>query len=156
MSNNAPTTFLSTNSALVVSHVTVLQGIINRLATSSASCKTWCLTLVASAISLAGATRTPAIVTAALVPIIIFGFLDTMYLAQERAYRRLYWTIVDKIRNGTYGLSDAFETEAQVQLSARFKTLGSWAIWPVYGVLLVLYFLARASGWLALLASQKA
>src|ERR1700730_1981892 len=79
----------------VVAHITLLQGIINRLANNSASCKTWCLTLVAALISLAGATRVPAIVTGALVPIVIFGFVDAMYLAQEHAYRDLYTRVVD-------------------------------------------------------------
>jgi hypothetical protein len=153
MSNSGPNpTFLSANSALVVSHVSLLQGIINRLATSSASCKTWCLTLVASVVSLAGATRTPAIVTAALVPIIIFGFLDTKYLSQERAYRALYASIVQKIHDGSYNLADTFEAKTSVSFSAWFKTLGSWAIWPIYGALLVAYFTAHCQGWLALLA----
>jgi hypothetical protein len=145
-------TFLSASGALVVAHVGLLHGIINRLATSSASCKTWCLTLVTSVVSLAGATRTPAIVTAALVPVLIFGFLDTMYLSQERAYRDIYANIVRKIHDGTYALADTFNAEASPSLSIRFKTLASWAIWPVYGGLLAVYVTARCAGWLALLA----
>src|SRR5262245_14436128 len=93
----------------VTAHITLLQGIINRLATASASCKTWCITLVAALVSLAGSTRVPVIVTVALVPVVVFAFLDTMYLAQERAYRDLYKRIVDEIRAGTYSRANTFE-----------------------------------------------
>src|ERR1700730_5201974 len=58
----------------VTTHISMLQGIINRLANNSGSCKTWCLTVVSALLSLAGATHLPAIVTFALVPVVIFGF----------------------------------------------------------------------------------
>src|SRR5713226_7192935 len=90
----------------VIAHIGLLQGVINRLANNSASCKTWCLTLVGALVSLAGATHIPGIITFALVPVAIFGFLDSMYLAQERSYRDLYRGIITKIRNGSYGSAD--------------------------------------------------
>jgi len=142
---------LSTNGPLVVSHLTLLQGVVNRLSTSSASCKTWCLTLVGSMVSVAGMTRTPAIVTGALVPIFIFGFADTMYLSQERAYRDLYASIVKKIHDGDYALGDTFNAEAKTSSATHRAALRSWAILPVYGGLLAFYVLAHYAGWLALL-----
>src|SRR5580704_1167163 len=104
----------------VVAHVNLLQGIVNRLAGNSASCKTWCLTLVGALVSLAGATHVAGIVTFALVPVVIFGFMDTMYLAQEKAYRDLYGDIVARIRNGSYSLADAYAAGAPL-LSSHFR-----------------------------------
>src|SRR5262249_4064377 len=69
-------------------HINLLQGIINRLANNSSSCKTWCLTLTGALLSLAGATKVPALVVFVILPILILRYLDSRYLAQERAYRR--------------------------------------------------------------------
>ena len=81
-----------------MAHINMIQGIINRMAGASASCKTWCITLVAALLSLAGSTKVPALATVSLLPIGIFGFLDFMYLAQEKAFRNLHGRIVAKIR----------------------------------------------------------
>src|SRR5260370_25192768 len=118
------------NSA-VSAHIGLLQGIINRLAGNSASCKTWCLTLVGALVSLAGATHVPGIVTFALVPVVIFGFLDTMYLSQERAYRDLYARVVKAIRDRKYGLDTAYEARAPLKSWSFFGSLTSWSVYPI-------------------------
>jgi len=135
-----------------MAHMNLLQGIINRLANNSASCKTWCLALVGALVGLAGATKSPVIISYALLPILLFACLDAMYLAQERAYRQLFHKVVDKIRAGKYMLGDAFETDAQFGLSGFFRALLSWAVLPIYLGLIVLglivaYVVARNTGW---------
>lgn len=140
----------------VTAHVNLLQGIINRLANNSASCKTWCITLVGALVSLAGATRVPGIVTFALVPVVIFGFMDTMYLAQERAYRELYGEVINMIRDKTYSHANVFEARAPLRFSMFWSTLASWSIFPVYLGLISMYAVAHFTGWLnALTASSK-
>ncbi len=117
----------------VTAHINLLQGIINRLANNSASCKTWCLTLVAALLSLAGATHVPGIITFAVVPVMVFGFLDGMYLAQERAYRDLYRTCVEAIRGRSYTLQYAYDARAPIGKGGFFlrSVLGqsSQSIW---------------------------
>src|SRR5689334_1539318 len=81
---------LTHNDPATTAHINLLQGIINRLANTSASCKTWCLSIVAALLSLAGSTHNPNLITVALVPVMVFGFIDMMYLAHETAYRELY------------------------------------------------------------------
>jgi hypothetical protein len=136
----------------VMAHITLLQGVINRLATQSSSSKTWCLTLVAALISFAGATKIPGIVTFALVPVLVFGFLDTMYLAQEKAYRDLFGSIAELVRDGKYGRDQLFSASAPVSSKHVFHALRSWSIWPVYGGLLAGYVIAQRSEWLAALS----
>ena len=130
-----------------MAHVNLLQGIINRLANNSTSCKTWCLALVSALIGLAGANKSLGIASYALFPVLLFGCLDAMYLAQERAYRQLYRKVVDKIRAGKYVLADAFETDARFGLSGFFRALLSWAVFPIYLGLIVAYVVARHTGW---------
>src|ERR1700676_1584858 len=125
----------------VIAHVNLLQGIVSRLAANSASSKTWCLTLVAALVSLTGATHSPGIVTFSLVPIVIFGFMDMMYLAQEKAYRALHARIVKKIRDGSYALGDAYEAKAPTGWNHIGSSLVSWSIFPVYGGLILIYFI---------------
>jgi hypothetical protein len=135
----------------VTTHINLVQGIINRLANNSSSCKTWCLALVGALLSLAGAIKSPAIGTFALVPVVIFGFVDTMYLAQEKAYRALYGRILVAVQNRAYPLSSAFDATAERTLSDIGWALGSWSIWPIYGGLILAYVVASCSGWIALL-----
>ena len=91
-------------STAATAHLNMLQAIITRLAGNSAQCKTWCVAIVSALFGLAGATKSGRIAVAAIVPILVFGFVDAAYLADERAYRVLYNRIVAKIRDNTYGL----------------------------------------------------
>jgi hypothetical protein len=145
--------FWPADNSAVTAHINLLQSIIARLANNSASCKTWCLLLVSAFISFAGATRTPSMITFALVPVLIFGFMDAMYLAQERAYRDLYGRIVTSIRSGAYGRNDVFEAGAPVDSSGLSSALRSWSIFPVYGGLILGYLVAYQAGWLPVLTA---
>src|SRR5262249_38668016 len=136
----------------VTAHLNMLQGIITRMGTNSVSCKTWCLTLTSAIIGLAGATHSPAIVGFVLVPIVLFGFIDMMYLAQESAYRDLYNRVVAKVRATKYDLACSFEAEAPIRGVDVLSAIGSWAVLPVYLGLILAYFAAQSAGWIATLA----
>ncbi len=142
---------LPADSPAVMAHINLLQGIINRLANNSASCKTWCLALVGALLSLAGATHSPVVAYFTIVPVLIFGFVDTMYLTQETAYRALYGGIVTSVRQQKYKLDDAFEARAPWTSSDVCHATKSWSIWPIYGGLIVIYIVASIHGWTPLL-----
>jgi hypothetical protein len=152
----APSPLYHADNPAVTTHINLLQGIINRLAGNSSSCKTWCLALVSALLGLAGATHNPAIVTFALVPVVIFAFVDTMYLARERAFRDLYARIVQAVRDDRYERSSVFDTSAVRNADHVLWALGSWSIWPIYGGLIVAYIVAAQRGWLDLLAAAPA
>jgi uncharacterized membrane protein len=157
MSERAPDTtkssFLPPDNAAVLAHVALLQAIIARLAGDSASCKTWCLAVVAALLSLAAATHVSGVVTFALVPVVLFGFIDTMYLAEEKAYRDLYAAIVGRIRSGQYALAEVFEARAPISICGFLSALGSWSILPVYLGLIAMYVVASYEGWLKVLTA---
>lgn len=131
---------LPVDNAAVLAHVALLQSIITRLANNSAACKTWCLTLVAALLGLAGATHVATIIGFSLIPVIIFGIIDTMYLATEKAYRDLYEAVIGRIRSGKYNLHEVFEARAPVTISCFVWALLSWSIAPVYLGLVVICF----------------
>jgi hypothetical protein len=122
------------------------------LTNNSASCKTRCLVIVSALLGLAGATHASGIVPFALVPVVIFGCLDGMYLAQERAYRSLYTRIAQAVRDGSYGRGHAYELHAPPPSFISFlSALASWSIYPVYLGLILTYAVAAWAGWLAVL-----
>jgi hypothetical protein len=125
----SPTTNPVANSVAVSTHVLMLQGIISRLATNSAYCKTWCLTLIAALVSLAGATHTPGLVQFTLAPLLIFGLLDMRYLAREREEK--------------YSLDAVYNAQVAVSVGDFLRGFISWSTGPVYGALVVVYVIAQ-------------
>ena len=74
---------LGVESPAVQSHLAMLQGVIGRLAGNSASCKTWCVSLVSAlAVVVAQSGKVQLLLIAAL-PILLFAALDSYYLGLE-------------------------------------------------------------------------
>jgi hypothetical protein len=138
-----------------VAHINLLQGIIARLAGASASCKTWCSTLVGALLGLAGAVHVAQFVLAAVIATVLLVYLDILYLIQEIAYRRLYNSIVHSIRTGTYKIENVYVAIASRELSDVGSAIISWSILPFYGALAAAYCYARWSGALDLLIKAK-
>ena len=129
-----------------IAHLNMLQAIVTRLAANSAQCKTWCVAIVSALFGLAGATKSGRIAVAAIIPILVFGFVDAAYLANERAYRDLYNRIVAKIRDRSYSLADFGNLRAPADAGHYIWALTSWSVWPVYLGLIVAYVLVLVSG----------
>jgi hypothetical protein len=133
-------------SPALIAHLNMMQAVITRLAGNSVQCKTWCVAIVSALFGLAGATKSGRIAVAAIIPIIVFGFVDAAYLANERAYRDLYNRIVAKIRGRTYGLADYGDLSAPAEAGHYIWALSSWSVWPVYLGLIIAYVLVLLSG----------
>jgi hypothetical protein len=115
-------------SAAVTAHLNMLQAIITRLAGNSTQCKTWCVAIVSALLGLAGATKSGRIAVAAIIPILVFGFVDAAYLANEKAYRDLYNRIVAKIRDRSYGLAEFGDLSAPTDAGHYIWALSSWSV----------------------------
>lgn len=138
--------------AAVQTHMTMIQAVVSRMATSSASCKTWCLALVGAITSLAGATHQPEVLGYVAVAVAVFWFLDVRYLAQEKAYRDLFNDMAGKIgTKNSYCLTDVFDLKAPTTSTNKKDAFFSWSMLP-YIVILAAYSLAWQMGWLSLLA----
>ena len=68
----------------------MLQGIVSRLAGNSASCKTWCVSLVSAIAVVAAQSGKVQLLFVASLPLIIFAALDAYYLGLERRFRACY------------------------------------------------------------------
>lgn len=91
---------VDSESASVLSHLTIIQGVIQRMAANSSACKAWCVTLVAAVLVIVADKGKPDYAWIALLPTFIFCMLDGYYLAMEKAFRDTYNDFVKKVHAG--------------------------------------------------------
>ena len=77
-----------------ISHLQMIQSIIDRMSKNSFSLKGWSVGVMVAIYAFAGQNYNKAVIVT-LIPLIIFWILDSYYLMLERKYRRLY----DEVRN---------------------------------------------------------
>ncbi len=133
---------LATNSEEVKLYLPMIQSVISRMASNSASCKTWCVTLVTALFALAIDKNKPAAILLGIFPLALFCFLDAYYLSLERDFIAVYEEFVGKLQESKAQVQDAFKLTTQnacflQRLKATAASLGSFAIWPFYGVILL-------------------
>lgn len=136
------------NSEAVRTHLTILQDVIRRMAGNSASCKNWCVVLVAAILVLVARTGAPAFALLALIPAVLFLFLDAYYLALEQAFRRSYNSFVDKLHAGAVTLADLYVVKPGCPVGRQMLvSVRSTAVWPFYVALVVAILLVWLLGY---------
>ena len=143
---------LNENSSAVQAHLTMMQGVINRMAENSRSCKVWCVTLVAATLVLVARTGEPQHALIALVPTLLFLFLDSYYLALERSFIRSQNAFVAKLHGGELESADLYRV-VPIGMGWRMVgrcLLGSVSIWPFYLLVAVTILLT----WLLIIPSD--
>ena len=131
------------DSASVPAHLTILQGIIGRMAGNSTSCKIQCVVLVAGIIVLVAQTNTPGYALLAFVPTCLFFCLDVYYLSLDIRFRKSYNDFVCKLHKDEIVLKDLYvvrpdSTPMRRGLPSRLR---STAVWPFYGALALMILL---------------
>ena len=133
------------DSPAVQSYLTILQGVIGRMASNSAGAKTWCIALVSAIIVVIADKGEPRYVWIALVPVGLFFLLDAYYLGLERQFRERYNDFIGKLHGGAAEIDDVFIVTPGGGLTGSMKAAlvacGSVSIWPFY-LLLALMLLA--------------
>ncbi len=140
------------DSPAVQKHLEIMQGVINRMAENSRSCKAWCVTLVAATLVLVARTGEPQHALIALVPTLLFLFLDSYYLALERAFIKSQKVFVEKLHRGELKSDDVYRV-APTGMGWRLVgrcLLGSLAILPFYLLVAATILLA----WLLIFSSD--
>jgi len=120
-------------------HLSMVQGVINRMGGHSGIMKASAVGLVAGLAALASAVG-PWPLFVAFIPVAVTCWMDAFYLRLDRLFRHLY----DGVRkddprvaeDGPYSMSvQPWMTEANVRWRSVF---GSWSVWPFYTVLAAL------------------
>lgn len=140
----AQTSPLSEASPSVQAHLQIMQSVINRMATNSASCKAWCITLVSAILVIVADKGKPNFAYIALLPTFLFSALDAYYLALEKSFRASYNAFVRKVHAGQAVPDDLFAVQPKGSESAHQRSaLASFSVWGLYGTLAVLLEVAR-------------
>ena len=125
---------LDHDSPAVQKHLEIMQGVITRMAENSRYCKLWCVTLVAAVLVLVARTGEPQHVLIALIPTLLFLFLDAYYLALERAFIKSQNVFVDKLHKGELQYTAIYKV-VPIGMGLRLVAqclVGSVSIWPFY------------------------
>ncbi len=147
MSANQEPNYLdfSVHSTSIHTHLDVINSIIQRMASNSASCKAWCIALVTAVLVIVADKGKPQYSLVAIIPIALFMILDTYYLALERTFRKSYNEFIGKLHERHLISSDLYAvTPSGSLLRTFFNSLLSFSVWPFYLTLLVLTLVAKA------------
>ena len=93
------------------SHLTMIQGVINRLAMQSFAVKQWSFTLVVGLLVLSFHLKNWTIPLAGTAPAMVLWGLDGYFLRQERLFRHLY----DEVRCNQEDDTFSMETDKSAQ-----------------------------------------
>ncbi|SHF64750.1 hypothetical protein [Dysgonomonas macrotermitis] len=86
------------NSA-IQKHIDILQNIISRMSSNSASCKTWSFGLVGAMLALFIESGKVDCLCIAIIPSLLFYIADSYYVSLERDFRTLYTQFVSSIND---------------------------------------------------------
>jgi hypothetical protein len=135
---------LDETSPSVQAHLGILQGVINRMAANSSQCKAWCITIVSAILVIIADKGKPDFAWIALLPTILFMFLDTYYLTLEKGFRESYNEFVKSLHSGTLSAEDLYSVKpAGDTHKHRRASLASFSIWGFYLGLVLLVAIAR-------------
>ena len=140
MSENQP---INHESPAIRAHLEMMQGVVNRMAGNSRSCKVWCVTLVAATLVFVARTGEPQHTLIALVPTLLFLVLDSYYLALERSFIKSQNGFVAKLHRGELVSGDVYRVIPMgMGLSLVIRCLGSVSIWLFYPLVATTILLA--------------
>mgnify|MGYP006911728038 FL=1 len=122
-----------------IKHLEFIQATITRMNQNSFQIKGWMITIISALLALYASSENTIYIFIAIVPAIVFWFLDAYYLQQERKFRGVY--------NDVAGLSSEdsrleikdFEMPIQKYQCGKycyFNVLFSKTIFPLYGIVI--------------------
>ncbi|MFX0139041.1 MAG: hypothetical protein ACFFDN_35695 [Candidatus Hodarchaeota archaeon] len=126
---------------VLIEEITIIQNIINRMGNYSFLIKGWTIALVSVTLLIRG-EKTHIFI--AFIPLVIFWFLDSYFLWQERMYRKLFdWVIKNRLKTNEYLFDmNAYRFKSEVVSKSRIMfsiTLG-WFYGSIV-ILIVIYTL---------------
>lgn len=77
-----------------IKHLEFIQGVITRMNSNSFQIKGWAITIVSALLALFASSSNVAYIFVAIAPTILFWFLDSYYLQQERKFRGVYNDVI--------------------------------------------------------------
>ena len=123
-----------------IKHLEFIQSVIIRMNTNSFQIKSWCVAIVSALLAVSASSKDVLFILVAIIPVIIFWFLDAYYLMQERKFRGLYNDVSKITHHAKLAL---FEMNPSYYKSGKYhycNVLKSVTMVLMYGVLILLLF----------------
>ena len=133
-------------SSAVQSHISMLQGLINRMAGNSANCKNWTITLVAAMLVLL-VDKKMQLPNAwlCLIPVGLFYLLDCYYLGLERIVIKSQKDFLNKLSKNLNYVNQLYRVEPLrircAQLCNTIKAMWSPSTTPFYLIVALVVFI---------------
>lgn len=135
-------------STSVQTHLTILQNVIQRMASDSNACKFWCLTLVSAILVIVGQEGKTDCIPIAFLPAASLLILNIYYHAQELRFRSYYDEFVASIHSGKIDQSMIFSINIPTSIWGKIApSFRSFSILPFYAVIFIMIILV----WLVVL-----
>ncbi|MBR6171157.1 MAG: hypothetical protein IKQ51_10750 [Bacteroidaceae bacterium] len=119
-----------------IQHLEFIQNNINRMNSNSFQIKEWMITIVSALLALYVSSGNENYIFLAILPTVLFWFLDAYYLLQERKFRCLYNDILSEDTE-----IPPFAIPINSYDSSILKTLFSKTIGSLYGIIVLLLIL---------------
>ena len=133
--------------ASIQTHLGIIQNVIQRMSSNSASCKAWCVSLVAAVLVIVAGKGKPEYAWIALLPTAMFSALDAYYLALEKAFRNSYNRFICNLRTNKLTARDLYAVSPVGDMSQlQFEAYKSFSVWGFYGSLAALVAVTK---WIA-------
>lgn len=120
-------------------HLEFIQATITRMNQNSFQIKGWMITIVSALLALYANSENVVYILVAIVPAIIFWFLDAYYLQQERKFRGVYNDVAGLTSEDSRVEIRDFEMPIQKYQCGKycfFNVLLSKTIFPLYGIVI--------------------
>lgn len=125
-------------------YISLLQDNINRMALNCRNCKTWLMPILIAVFTLPVSSVDPSKqLMVAIATTVLFFFMDTYYLGEEKRFRDIERSFVDKVRSGMEYEQDLYYFTSDVNSKYEYllKGIQSNSTFVFYGVILVVIML---------------
>lgn len=135
---------IEAESASIQTHLSIMQNVIQRMASNSSSCKAWCVTLVSAVLVIVADKSKPEYAWIAILPTVLFTSLDAYYLALEKGFRASYNKFISKLHKKSLTEEDLYSVLPQGKMSQLLlEALKSFSVWGFYLSLVALIVLTK-------------
>jgi len=107
-----------------IKHLEFIQNVITRMNANSFQIKGWSIVIASALLAIYASTKDNYFFLVAMFPTLIFWFLDTYYLTQERKFRGLYDDVA--------GVSDNPKQIKPFAMRPDLYTGGKYSYWDVF------------------------
>ena len=126
-----------------IKHLEFIQNIITRMNTNSFQIKGMSVAIVSALLAVYASEKNPDFILITVFPLILFWFLDSYYLTQERKFRGLYNDLLKENKNKL----KPFEMRPDLYIKGKYSFWSAFfskTIWTIYliviATMLAIYF----------------